>query len=228
MLERLELMIGKEGVTKISKIKVLVIGIGGVGGSCVKSLVRSGISNVVLIDYDIVESSNLNRQEVAFISTIGQKKIDVMENIIHDINPNCKVIKYDIFLDPNKVEELLSFEKPDYILDMCDFVKTKVAICEYAFKNNIKIISSMGVGNRLDPTKLLITTLNKTTSDPLAKKVRNALNNEDIAKKTIVLASTEIPKIKGKVVSSNSFVPNTAGMIIASYVINDIISESNV
>ncbi len=225
MLEKFELMIGKEAIDKITKVKVLAVGIGGVGGTCVKALVRSGISNIVLVDFDKVEISNLNRQEVAYLSTIDKKKVDVMEDIINDINPDCRVKKYDLFLEPDKVTELFALEKPDYVIDMCDFVKTKISLIEYANKNNIKIISSMGVGNRLDPTKLEITTLNKTEYDPLAKKIKKTLNDEKIAKKTNVLTSREIPKIKGQMISSNSFVPNAAGIIIASYVINDIISN---
>lgn len=225
MFERFEKMIGLDNLVNINNKKVLVVGIGGVGGECVLSLVRSGISNITLVDYDIVDITNLNRQVVAYRSTVGMKKTEVLKNIILDINPECNVLCKDVFLDDKIISEII-LDDYDYVIDACDTVKTKKAIIKECIKKDIKVISSMGTGNKLDPSMLEICDIRKTINDPLARIMRKWVKDEKINKKVMVLSSKELPiKVDG-VVSSNSFVPNSAGLLIASYVIRDIINSS--
>lgn len=223
MFERLNLLIGQENLSKINDKTVVVIGIGGVGGYTATSLVRCGIKNIIIIDFDTVDITNINRQIIAFHSTVGKKKTDVMEKMLLDINPLVNVIKYDIFLTPENLKQILSLHNIDYIVDACDTISTKKAIIEYCLSNNIKLISSMGTGNRLDPTKLAIMNIRKTNNDPIARILRKWVKDNKINKKIMVLSSLEVPKKTGNVVGSNSFVPSCAGLIIASYIINDII-----
>ena len=225
MFDRLELLIGKDNLNIIHSTKVLIVGIGGVGGECALSLIRSGIKDIIIIDFDKVDISNLNRQVVAYHSTIGKKKVDVLENIIKDINPECNIVKYDVFLDKDNIKEILDKEAPDYIIDCCDSKNTKKEIIKEALNRNIKFISSMGTGCKMDPSKLEITDIRKTNNDPLARIFRKWVKDEKINKKIPVLCSKEVPIKSGKVVASNSFVPNSAGLLIASYVINCIINK---
>lgn len=223
MFDRLELMIGKDKLNKIHDTKVLIVGIGGVGGECALSLVRSGIEDIVVIDFDIVDITNINRQALAYHSTIGKKKVDVFEKISCDINPNCNVSKYDIYLDSNNIKDILDKEKPSFVIDCCDSKDTKKAIIKEALERKISFISSMGTGNKLDPSLLRIMDIRKTNNDPLARIFRKWVKDEKIKEKIPVLCSLEVPLHVGKTVSSNSFVPNSAGLLIASYVIREII-----
>lgn len=224
MFDRLSLLIGENNLDKIKDKTVLVVGIGGVGGYTVTSLIRSGIQNIIIIDFDSVDISNINRQIIAYHSTIGKKKIDVMESMLLDINPNINISKYDVFLTPDNIEEIFSKHKIDYIVDACDFLPAKKSIIEYSLNNKIKLISSMGTGNRMDPTKLEITDIRKTNNDPIARILRKWVKDNKINKKIPVLCSKEVPKKTGKIIGSNSFVPSCAGLIITSYIINDIIN----
>ena len=225
MCDKLELLIGKDNLNKIHSTKVLIVGVGGVGGECAISLVRSGIKDIVIIDYDIVDVSNINRQVVAYHSTIGKKKVDVLEGIIKDINPNCNISKYDIFLTKDNIKEVLDKEEPNFIIDCCDSKDTKKEIIRESLDRNIKFISSMGTGCKMDPSKLEITDIRKTNNDPLARIFRKWVKDEKINKKIPVLCSKEVPITKGRVVASNSFVPNSAGLLISSYVIREIIKD---
>ena len=225
MFERLSLLIGEDNLNKIHNKTILVVGVGGVGGYTVASLARSGIKNIIIIDYDKVDITNINRQIIAFHSTIGKNKVDVLEDMLKDINPDINAIKYNLFLDEENLEEIFSKHHIDYIVDACDAMTTKKAIIKYALDNNIKFISSMGTGNKMDPTKLEITDIRKTNNDPVARIIRKWVKDNKINKKIPVLCSKEVPKKTGKVVSSNSFVPSTAGLFITSYIINDIIKE---
>jgi len=226
MFDRLELLIGKDNLNIIKNKKILVIGVGGVGGSAVISLVRSGIENICVIDFDIVDLTNLNRQIVAYQTTIGKKKTDIIESIIKDINPNCCINKYDLYLDKNNIDEIFDKEKPDFVIDCCDSKETKKEIIKKALSSNIEFISAMGTGNRLDPSKLLITDIRKTEGDPLARIIRKWVKDEKINKKIPVIYSRELPLYKGTTVASSSFVPNSAGLLIGSYVIRKIIGEN--
>ncbi len=222
MFERVESLIGSDNLEKIKKKTVLVLGIGGVGGYVVESLVRCGISNIIIVDHDIVDETNLNRQIIALNSTIGKKKVDVMEERIKNINKECNVIKYDLFFDSNTKDEILN-NKIDFIVDSCDSVNSKKLIIEEALKRKIDFISSMGTANKLDPTKLEITDIRKTVNDPLARIMRKFVKDSKIKDKVVVLSSTELPKKNGTVLGSVSFVPSSAGLLITSYIINKII-----
>lgn len=225
MFERLELLIGKDKLDKIQSTKVLIVGVGGVGGECAVSLVRSGIKDIVIIDFDKVDITNINRQVVAYHSTIGKKKVDVLESILKDINPECNVSKYDIFLDKDNIKEIFDKESPNFIIDCCDSKETKKAIILESLNRDISFISSMGTGNKMDPSLLEITDIRKTNNDPLARIFRKWVKDEKINKKIPVLCSKEVPVHTGRVVASSSFVPNSAGLLISSYVIRKIIDN---
>ena len=227
MYERIEGLIGVSALSKIQDSSVMIVGIGGVGGSAVESLVRSGIGNIILIDFDVVDISNLNRQIIANMNVIGRKKVDVCIERIKSINPNCKVIGLDLFLDFNNISDILDEYKVDYVIDSCDFVDAKKALIKETIKRNIKLITCLGTGNKLDPTKLKITDIRKTFNDPLARKMRKWIKDEKITSKITVLCSEELPIKKGRVISSMCFVPNTAGIMLANYVVMDIIKEFN-
>lgn len=226
MFDRLELLIGRDNLEIIKTKKILVVGVGGVGGSVITSLVRSGIENITVIDFDKVDITNLNRQMVAYHSTIGKKKVDVIEDIIKDINPKCIVNKYDLFLDKDNIDEIFDRVTPDFIIDCCDSKETKKEIIKKALSTNTPFISSMGTGNRLDPSKLEIMDIRKTEGDPLARIMRKWVNDEKIKEKIPVLCSKEIPLYKGTTVASSAFVPNSAGLLISSYVIRKIIGKN--
>lgn len=227
MFDRFEKIIGKENIEKINNTTVMIIGIGGVGGYTVEGLVRSGIKKLIIIDSDIVDITNKNRQIIALDSTLGMKKVDVMKDRILDINSECEVATLDIFLDSSNTNDIISKYMPDYVVDACDTTTTKKEIITSCIKNNIKLISSMGTGNKLDPTKLKISDIRKTSYDPLAKIIRKWVNDEKIKEKIPVLWSDEKPiEIHDRVPGSSSFVPSAAGLIIASYIINDIIKTS--
>lgn len=221
---RTEKIIGVNNLNKLRSTNVLLVGIGGVGGIALEMLVRSGIENITIIDYDIFDESNLNRQILSLNSNINQNKIDVAKKRMNDINSNCNIITILGSVDSNMLNDLLpSF---DYIIDACDDVNAKVALVKYAIQNNIKIISSCGTGNRIDPEKLEISNIWKTQYDPLAKKFRSLLRKEGINYKLPVVYSSEQPLIKTNgSVGSMAMVPNSAGILLASYVINDVIDK---
>lgn len=221
---RIEKLIGLDNLSKIINAKVLLVGVGGVGGSALEMVIRSGINNITLVDFDTFEESNLNRQILSLENNISKYKVDIAIERILDINPLCNVTTYAEKLDDNFINELDN--DYDYIIDACDDVKAKVLLVKFAIKNNIKIISCCGTGNRLDPSKLYITNIWKAEYDPLAKKFRYELRKENIKYKLPVVCSSEIPLIKQNgFVGSLAMVPNAAGILLASYVIKDIIKK---
>lgn len=224
MLDRLELLVGKENIEKLQNSCVLLIGVGGVGGYAAEALARSGIGNIILIDPDVVEKTNCNRQLVALSSTIGKYKVDVMKSRIEDMGFNSEVTVYKEFVTE---ENILSYlEHVDYVIDACDTLLTKFAIIKFCKNKHIPFISSMGTGNKMDPTQFSIMDLSKTSYDPLAKKLRKLVRDEKISGPIWVVSSKEEKNINGEtVIPSNAFVPGVAGMICASYVINDIVSR---
>lgn len=223
--ERLRLQVKDENLEKIKNTSVLIIGLGGVGSYALESLVRSGIGTLIIVDNDVIDITNLNRQMMSLNSNIGQKKTDVWESRIKDINPNCKVIKIDKFITKDNIDILFK-ENIDYIVDACDTIETKKELIRQSIKRNIKIISSMGTGNKLDPTKLEIIDIRKTSYDPIAKILRKMIKDEKINKKIPVICSKEQSiKTNSNTISSNSFVPATSGLLCTSYVINDIIDK---
>ncbi len=227
MFSRLEKIIGNKNLTKIKNTSVMVVGVGGVGGYVVESLVRSGIENIIIIDHDVVDVTNKNRQIIALDSTIGSKKVEVLKSRILDINNNANVVALDIFLDNSNIEEFILKYKPDYVVDACDTIMTKKALISSCIKHNIFIISSMGTGNKLDPSKLQISDIRKTNYDPLARILRKWVKDEKINDKITVLWSSEKPiKTHDRTPGSTSFVPSSAGLLITSYIIRTIIKDN--
>lgn len=226
MFERLELLIGDK-INNIKGKKILLIGIGGVGSYTCESLIRSGIENITIVDSDKIDITNLNRQLMTSMDNIGKYKVDVMKERINSINPNCNVKIIKEFIDNSNIDILFK-DDIDYVIDACDTIDTKVLVIEKCIKNNIKIISCMGTGNKMDPSKLKIMDISKTNYDKLAKIMRKRLNDIGI-KHVMVVSSNEEGYTKIiKDIPSNSFVPATAGLLLTSYVINDIVGEDNV
>ena len=225
---RTELLLGRENIEKLNKAKVAVFGIGGVGSYAAEALTRSGVSSIVLIDYDIIDISNINRQVHANFKTIGLKKVEVMRERLLDINPNMDIeIYYEMYTEENK-EKLLQ-DDYDYVVDAIDMVSSKINLIESCNEMNIPIISAMGAGNKLDPTMLQIGDIYETNTCPLAKVMRKELRKRNIESLKVVW-SKEKPikpnsKLEGRKVSPGSvaYVPSVCGLIIASEVIRDLI-----
>ena len=220
-LKRIKKIIGIDNINKLKNKTVLIIGIGGVGGYALESLVRIGINNIIIVDNDIVDITNLNRQIISLNSNIGLKKVEVAKKRILDINKDCNVITIDKFIDKNNINELFKYDI-DYVIDACDTVTTKIELIKECLNRNIKIISSMGTGNKFHPELLEITELKKTSYDPLAKVLRNVFKNEK--RKIMVVSSKEKSiKISDRTPGSTSLVPSCAGILCASFIVNDIL-----
>ncbi len=220
---RLKLIAGDGKFNLIKQTTVLVLGVGGVGSYTVESLVRSGIGRIIIVDNDKVDITNLNRQLMTLHSNIGKYKVDVLESRIKDINPNCEVIKINDFITSENINDLFNYNI-DYVIDACDTVDTKKSLIRECIKRKIKFISCMGTGNKLEPSKLEIIDIRKTSYDPLARIIRKMIKDEKIKDKVMVVASTEQSiKRDTNIIGSNSYVPASAGLLCASYVINDII-----
>lgn len=229
---RTELLLGKEGLEKLRSASVMVFGVGGVGSHCIEALARSGVGKLILIDNDTVSLTNINRQSIAYHSTVGKYKTKVMEERIRDICPEIQVVTYELFVLPDNLETLFT-EKVDYIIDAIDTVTAKLALVEVAKEKNIPIICSMGTGNKLHPEMFEITDISKTSVCPLCKVMRKELKARG-TKKLKVLYSKEIPvdiidrvteEEKGNrrsIPGSVSFVPPVAGLIIAGEVIREL------
>lgn len=227
---RTELLLGQDGMKKLTSASIAIFGIGGVGSYIAEALARCGVGNLTLIDNDEVAVTNLNRQIIALHSTIGKKKVDIAKNRILDINPNANVTALNCFYTGNEID----LSKFDYIADAIDTVSSKLNLIENAYKQNVPVISSMGTGNKLDPTKLTVTDIYKTEMCPLAKVMRYELKKRNV-KKLKVVYSTEKPckhkseskeiTQKRKTIGSVSFVPSVAGLIIAGEIVKDIINN---
>ena len=223
--ERLSKVIGSSNLELLAKKSVLILGCGGVGGYVAEALARSGIGQIILVDYDVVEESNINRQIIALSSTIGKYKVDVLEERIKDINQDCKVIKVKSFIDNDNYLDLFQY-KVDFFIDCCDTMLVKKLVMKESLKRNILFISSMGTGNKMDPSKLEIVDLRKTINDPLARVLRKFVKDEKINKKIMVLSSRELPvKTGDRTPGSTAFVPASAGLLIASYVVRSFINK---
>lgn len=222
---RLSKVIGEDMVSLLNKKCVLILGVGGVGGYVAEALARSNVGRLILVDFDIVDETNINRQVIALESTIGMKKVDVLEERIKDINSGCEVVKIDKFIDLENIDELFSYNI-DYFVDACDTMTVKKAVIKKCIEKNIPFISSMGTGNKLDPSKLEIVDIRKTINDPLAKVIRKFVKDEKINKKVMVLSSNELPiKTGDRTPGSTAFVPASAGLLIASYVVRQFIQK---
>ena len=239
---RTRLTFGKDNMEKLYNTRVIVFGIGGVGSFVAEALVRSGVGAIDIVDDDKICLSNLNRQLYALHSTIGKDKVDVAEERIHDINPDCKVTKWKTFFMPDTAD-LFDFSQYDYIVDCIDTVTGKLEIITRAKELKKPVISCMGAGNKVDPTKLKVADISRTSVCPLARVMRNELKKRNIKRLKVVFSTeTAIPpqddgaaeefedtpgaqrkgSPKKQSPGSNAFVPSVAGMIIAAEVIKDI------
>ena len=240
---RFSMMIGEERIEKLGKSRVIIFGVGGVGSYTVEALVRAGVGQITMVDFDEISESNINRQLHSLRSTIGKSKVDVMKDRILDINPDCKVelVKKLVYDD---VDEVLGNNKYDFVVDAIDVIGSKINLIEYCAKNNINIISSMGFGNKMHPEMIEIAKIKNTSVCPMARTIRSILKKKGITNVPVAF-SKEIPvqpnkselfkeelptefrennKIPRKTTpGSNSFVPGTAGLVLASYVVRKLL-----
>ncbi|MDF2879772.1 MAG: tcdA [Clostridiaceae bacterium] len=244
-LSRTELLIGKEALNKLNNSKVVILGIGGVGSFTVEALVRSGIGSIILVDDDTVCLTNINRQIHATFNTISKPKVEVMKDRILSINPKCNVIIYQTFVTENNISEIIPLDT-DYVVDAIDTVTSKLSVIQWCKHNNVEIISCMGTGNKLDPTKFKISDIYSTKICPLAKVMRHELRKRNIESLKVLYSEEEPIKprldevitckegcvctggsrkcaAKRQIPGSISFVPSVAGLIIGGEVIKDII-----
>ena len=222
---RFEILVNNK-LEKIKNLNILVIGVGGVGGYSVESLVRCGVNNITIVDYDTIDITNINRQIIALHSTIGKKKVDVLKERILDINPNCNVSALDFFYEEDTKDKINILEY-DYIVDCCDSIKSKELLIRECIKNNKKIISSMGAGFKFDPSKIKITKLKNTNYDKLAKILRNKLKDDKKCLEIPVVFSDEVSDIKSDVIGSNSYIPSIFGLYLTSFIINDFLGDED-
>lgn len=239
---RTELAIGPEGLDKLKNSTVAVLGIGGVGGIAAEALARTGIGRIIMIDKDVVDITNVNRQIHALTTTVGQKKAELMRERIKLINPECDAIALNMFYTEETCEELFAYDL-DYIVDASDTISYKIHLIKECLRRNIPIISSMGAANKMDPTRFQVADISKTTVDPIARVIRQKLRKDGIKKGVKVVFSTEEPlkprvDVTEKIVpetapdirkakqppASNSFVPPVAGLIMVSVVVRDLVA----
>ena len=231
---RSELIFGETALKKLSQTRVAVFGLGGVGGYALEALARAGVGEIDIIDSDTVDVTNINRQLIALTSTVGMKKTELFRNRIKDINPDCRVNVHDVFYLPERAEEF-EFDKFDYVVDAIDTVTAKIDLAVRCTEKGIPIISSMGTGNKMDPTALKVSDIYKTSVCPLARVMRYELKKRGVASLKVVYSEEKPVQPDGEAVkrymegtkknipASTSFVPPVAGMIIASEVILDIL-----
>lgn len=229
---RTELLLGRPAMEKLKKSRIAVFGIGGVGGHIAEALVRSGVGTLALIDNDTISLSNINRQIIATHSSVGKYKVDVAKERFLDINPDCKITTFKTFYMPETANEI-DFKEFDYVIDAIDTVTGKIAIIENAKKAGVMVISSMGTGNKLNPTAFEVTDIYKTSVCPLARVMRYELKKRGIDNLKVVYskeAPIKVPdngttdgSVKRQAPGSTAFCPSVAGLIIASEVIKDLI-----
>ncbi len=223
MYERIINLIGNVNFNEIKSKKVLLVGIGGVGSFAFMALIRSGFQNITVIDKDRVDITNLNRQLIANLNTINENKVDVAITLAKNINPDIKIYSHCLNLNKDNINILDT--DYDYIIDACDTILTKLELIRFAEVNKIKIISAMGVGNRTHGSDIIISRLDKTTNDKLAKRLRKLVKDNNLNMKIPVVCSRELP-IKKEMVNSIVTTPGIAGLLIVDYIINDIINLS--
>ncbi len=227
ILIRTAYVLGQDNVKILSSKHIAIFGLGGVGGYAAEALARSGIGELSLIDHDVVSSSNINRQIIALYSTVGKLKVEVLKERLLDINPNLIIHTYPLFFAAD-TQQKIDFNQFDYVVDAIDSVSSKILLIQKVKELNIPIISSMGTGNKIDPSKLVVTDIYKTAICPLAKVMRYELRKRGIQKLKVIY-STELPivskeKEDKRIVGSTAFVPPAAGLLIASEVVKDILN----
>ena len=213
-------LIGPEAVEKLARARVIIFGVGGVGSYAAEAVARAGVGSIALVDHDTVSLSNINRQLIALYSTVGRKKTAVMGSRIRDINPEAVVSEYDLFY--SRENDPFDFADYDFVLDCIDAVPSKIALIQKALQAGTPVISAMGAGNKLNPEQFVIADISETSYCPLARAVRQRLKKEGIEHLPVVY-STEQPRKNDGVPASISFVPSSAGLLMASYVIKELI-----
>ena len=214
-------LLGNENVEKLFDKHVIVFGVGGVGGYVVEALARSGVGKISIVDNDVVNESNINRQIIALHSTVGMQKVEVLKNRILDINPECQVFVHNQFFLPENSKDF-DFSIYDYVVDAVDTVTAKLEIIKKSKESNVPVISSMGTGNKLNPMGFKVSDISKTKVCPLARVMRNELKKRGISKVKCVY-SEENPVIQTQTPASVAFVPSVVGLLIASEVIKDLV-----
>ena len=222
--ERTERIIGEDKINSLHNKSVIVFGIGGVGGYVCEALARAGVGRIAIVDHDTVNITNINRQIIALHSTVGLKKTDVMKERLKDINPDIIVEDYDMFYLPENAQDI-DIKRYDYVADCVDNVTAKLEIIKRAKENDIPIFSSMGTGNKLDPTRFEIADIRKTSVCPLAKVMRKECKERGFLNVKVLYSKEEPVKTHTHAPGSISFVPSAAGLIIAGEIIKDLISE---
>ena len=222
-LQRQNALIGEVATDKLRGNRVMVFGIGGVGSFVTEALCRAGVGSLVLVDGDTVSESNINRQLIADTTTVGKYKASVGAERVKIINPDCDVHYEAVFADEGNTFSLLEKYSPDFIVDAIDRVSTKLLIAEWAYKHNTRIVSSMGTGNKLDVSKFRIDDIKKTSVCPLARVMRRELKNRGITGIPVLFSTEDPVKTGQRVPASISYVPSSAGLMIAGYVINELI-----
>jgi tRNA A37 threonylcarbamoyladenosine dehydratase len=236
--QRTELLIGKSGMEALQQAAVLIIGLGGVGGMAAEMICRAGIGKMTIVDHDTINSTNLNRQILASVNTISQYKTDVMAQRLLQINPDLKLKTFNQWAEVSNIEELLETEKYDFVVDAIDTVTPKVFLIKSCLERGIDIISSMGSGGRMDPSKVRITDISNTHTCPLAKAVRQRLSKMGISKGLAVVFSDELPnknavlpvedeKFKKSTVGTISYMPAIFACMMASHVIREILRKNH-
>ena len=223
-LSRTESLLGEEANRKLKASRVAVFGLGGVGGYVVEGLVRSGVGALDLVDCDKVSLTNLNRQIIATRDTVGRDKTEVARERVLSINPDCKVTEHNIMFLPDTADEF-DFSEYDYVVDAIDTVAGKMQIIESATRAGVPVISSMGTGNKLDPTRFEVADIYETSVCPLAKVIRKECRKREIPSLKVVYSKEEAMKVNVDEEPAISFVPSVAGLIIAGEVIKDLIKE---
>ncbi|MBO3443237.1 tRNA threonylcarbamoyladenosine dehydratase [Clostridium sp. CCUG 7971] len=228
---RTGLIIGDEGLEKLKNSNVIVFGVGGVGSFAAEAIARAGVGNLTIVDFDDVDITNINRQLPALHSTVGKYKVEVMKERILDINPDINIKAVRKVYNKDTSEEILT-EDYDYVIDAIDMVTSKIHLIETCKSKGLEIVSSMGMGNKLDPTKIVVTDIHKTSMCPLAKVMRKELKDRRIKKLKVVYSTEQPQELKKKIMNgkkitpgSTSFVPSVGGLIIASVVINDLLNK---
>ena len=220
-LDRTETLLGKEKLERIQRTRIMVIGLGGVGGTALSSLYRSGFRHFVLVDNDVVDASNLNRQIMYENKDIGKRKTDVCKAKLTEFCCEIDVKTADLYVDETNAQDLI--KDVDFVVDAIDFVPGKIGIMKACLKKNIPFVSSLGMAKRLDPGQVELTTLNKTENDPLAKKIRYECRQKGLdLKKIPVVYSKESIILDGPTLGSMMMVPSTAGLIISTFIIKNI------
>ena len=227
--DRLKLLIGEENFLKLNASTVAIFGIGGVGSFTVEALARSGVGHLILIDKDNIDVTNINRQIHALNSTVGKSKVDVMRRRILDINPAAKVDAVQKFYLPNESTDDFFICNYDYVVDAIDTISAKISLAVECQRRKIPLISSMGAGNKLDPTRFKVADIYKTSVDPVAKVMRKKLKELNV-KSLKVVYSDEVPRavekiFTEKIIGSTAFVPSVAGLIIAAEVVKDLVTS---